>query len=280
MNSATITFIIYFVGIAAITDRPGGGKIAIFPTARLGTYENVVLWPHRTYLHLRGADFVNEQGQRPHPNPQAYCTEEVGGSWNAATGICSLELRGAELWTQTAQAFSQDATFNKIPAFGKLCGDAPDPKRVYTESTDPDFLAARFEIAGGALSGCNRKYGAFVTRLAVETTYGVLVIERGRGTLRIRLGDGAQLSIENRADESVPGRTHAHTAATNVNDCNDHGREHFAWYHFIAGGDIRCPVKCPTLVENQACGDIPGVTEPASGLPSASGPDCGNTNYP
>jgi hypothetical protein len=271
MNAATVTFIIYFVGITAITDRPGGGKIAIFPTARLGTYEGVVLWPHRTYLHLRGADFVDQ-------DPPAYCNE-IGGDWNTTTGICSLELRGATLWTQTAQPFSQDDTFKKIPAFGKLCPDAPNPKRVYTEGTDPDFVAARFEMAGGAVSGCNRKYGAFVTKLAVETTYGVLVIERGHGTLRIRLANNAQLSIENRADV-IPGRTHAHTTATNANNCNEYGREHFAWYHFMASGDIRCPVTCPTLVENSPCGDIPGVTEPGTGLPSASGPDCGNTNYP
>jgi hypothetical protein len=279
MTAATVTFIIYFVGIAAITDRPGGGKIAIFPTARLGTFENVVLWPHRTYLHLRGSDFVNDEGQRPNPNPPLYCTDEVGGTWNPETGICSLELRGATLWTQTAEPFSQDETFKKIPAFGKLCGDAPDPKRVYTEGTDPDFVAARFEMPGGTLSGCNRKYGAFVTKLSVQTTYGVLVLERGRATLRIRLSDNAQLSLENRADV-IPGRTHSHTTATNANNCNEYGREHFAWYHFMAGGDIRCPVRCPTLVENTPCGNIPGVTEPGTGLPSASGPDCGNTNYP
>lgn len=279
MNTATVTLVIYFAGIAAIVDRPGSGKTVVFPTARHGAYENVALWPHRTYLNLRGEDFVNEEGQRPHPDPAAYCTDVVGGTWNA--GICSVELRGATLSTQTAEAFSQDATYKKIPSFGKLCGEAPDPKRVYTEGSDPDFVAARFEMTGGVASGCNRKCGAFVTKLTTETTYGVLVLDRGRGPVRIRLGDDARLSIENRGDEPTPGRPHAHGTAVDARGCNAVGREHFAWYHFMAGGEIRCPVRCPSIATGiESCGEIPGVNDPDVCLPSASGPDCGNTQYP
>jgi hypothetical protein len=286
MNAATVTLFIYFVGIAAIVDRPSGGKVAIFPTARTGTYENIILWPHRTYLNLRGSDFLDDAG-KPLTDPATYCTD-IGGTWRPGQpndpehlkNICRMELRGARLSTQTAEALTQDATFRKLPPFGSLCADAPTPKRVYTEGTDPDFVAARFDITGGVLSGCNRKLGAFVTRLTTETTYGVLVIERGNGITRIRLRDDAVVSIENRADDTVQGRSHTHTGKPDESGCTDGGREHFAWYHFMASGEIRCRVRCPSEVPNQACNGIPGVLDPGVGLPSASGPDCGNTGYP
>jgi hypothetical protein len=275
MNTATITLVIYFVGIAAVVDRPGGGKIAIFPNARHGAYKGVALMPHRAYLHLRGSDFVDDQGK--HPDPTRYCTAVVGGTWDAGSGICSLELRGAKLWTQTSEELSQDATFKKIPRFGKLCGDAPSPKRVYTEGTDPDFVAARFDVTGGVLSGCNRKYGAFVTKLTIDSTFGVLVVEQGPKTLRIRLGDHASLSIENRAEPSGA----LHKAATvAASGCNEHGYEHFGLYHFMASGEIACDVRCPIEATGMPRCEIPGVVEPGIGLPSASGADCGNTTYP
>lgn len=272
MNPATITLVVYLVGLSAIVPQPGNRKVAIFPIARQGAYKGVALMPHRTYLHLRGSDFVDARGT----DPEHYCTLTVGGKWDANSEICSLELRGAKLWTQTSELLIEDPTFKKAPGFRNFCTEAVSPKRVYTEGTDSDFVAARLEMTGGVLSGCNRKYGAFVTKLTTASADGVLVIERPQNTLRIRLADQAALSIENRADPS--GATHATTVQAAA--CNDHGYEHFGWYYFMASGDISCNVQCPIEAPALPRCEIPGVTEPGIGLPSASGPDCGNTTYP
>jgi hypothetical protein len=261
----TFTLIIYFVGIAAFIDpaTPGTGKVVVFPTARLGTYQHHVLWPHRTYLHIPGASLRAD-------NPADACIKQIGGDWH--DGLCSLELRGARLWTQTPEAYSEGKTFKQMPALGTLCSEAPSPKRVYTEGTDPDFVAARFDITGGVASGCNRPGGAFVAQLKVESTYGVLVIERGHGTVRIQLKDEARLTLENRPDAAVGDGGHP-TAAHKE-------EEHYGWYHFMATGDLTCPIKIPEKAVIAQCGDIPGIIEAPTGPPSASGPDCGNTGYP
>lgn len=272
MNPATITIVVYLVGISAIVSQPGK-KIAIFPVALNGTYKKVPLMPHTTYLHLRGSDFVDARGT----DPEHYCRVTVGGQWDRHSEICSLELRGAKLWTQTSEPLSEDPTFKKAPAFQSFCTEPISPKRVYTEGTDPNFVAARLEMTGGVLSGCNRKYGAFVTKLTTASADGVLVIERPPNTLRIPLADRAAISIENRADPSGP--THATTV--HAAKCNDHGYQHFGWYYFMASGDISCDVQCPIEAPGlDRCKNIPGVPEPGIGLPSASGPDCGNTTYP
>lgn len=260
MNAETIHILIYFVGIAAIIDRPIDGKSVIFPVARQGIYQATPLEPHETMLHLRGQDLAEAE------DPEEYCASTLGGTWNGDDQICTLgSLRGATLRVDAAEELSFDESFNAIPRFRERCSHiVTAPKRVYSDGADPDFVAARYEVTGGTLSGCNRKEGAFVTKLNVRTTDGVLVIERGgQGLRRIRLRQDAVLALENR-----PLQHHQHD-----------GKAHYGWYYFIAAGDLPCPVSIPTKASITLCGKIPGVVDPTT-LPSASGPDCGNTIYP
>ena len=263
MNTATVTFVIYFVGIAAFVDTPDKTKLAIFPVAQNGAYDKVMLWKHTTFLHVRGEDLVKV-------DPVEFCTGK--GTWNEITGVCSIELRGATLSTQTAEPLTFDESFADMPSFGRVCPGGPNVKRVkraYTEDADPDFVAARFELTGGNAGGCSRAKGAFVTRLAVPTTDGILTVSRGGAPLRIRLKNGARIAIENRPAPGQP--AHAHQKQ------KDHP-EHYGWYYFIASGNIGCPIKIPDKARVGSCGDIPGVYDgPAQ---SATGPDCGNTGYP
>lgn len=256
MNTAAVTFVIYFVGIAAFEDHGPDRKLVVFPVARGGEYHGLKLADHTAFLHLRREDLVDPD----------VCTAN-GGKWNAAETICSIELRGAKLSVDTTQKLVDDTT--KMPRLGNLCPGKWKPKPKYNVGTDPSSVAARFEITGGTATGCNRRKGAYVTRLKVTTTDGVLELTRGGKPLRIPLKGTPALSIENRPDADA----HTHRAA------KEHP-EHYGWYYFIADGPIDCRIKIPAPADQKFCGDIPGVVDPPIHVPSASGPDCGNTGYP
>jgi hypothetical protein len=279
MNAAVIPIVIFFVGIAAVVDDPGRGKTVIFPVADNGAYGGLILEQHDTWLHVRGRDLAGVE------NPREYCAQ-IKGKWNE--DICSLELEGATLAVNSNQRFRPDPSFASIPRFQNRCkSDSAKPilvkpKRIYmSKDLDPDFVAARYDITSGKLSGCNRCEGAFVTKLEVESKDGRLVVRRGSDTLEIPLKRTAQVAVENRPKNETRPEHKMGMHPPQVQPDEHDGKKHYGWYYFIAAGKLTCKINPPAKAAIDACGDIPGVE---SGLcitpPSASGPDCGNTTYP
>ncbi|HJQ40367.1 MAG TPA: hypothetical protein VKB93_24750 [Thermoanaerobaculia bacterium] len=249
---------IYFVGIAAVVNVPPHNnvtKAVIFPAAaRTVTYKDIPLAPHHTWIHVTGLE-----------DPKEEC-DKLSGTLTKA-GVCTAQLSGAHVWILPIDPLTEDAAARKIPSFQKFCPAAKDLPSWYTDSPDPAYVAARFDIKGGQMSACNRNDMAFVMKMDAITTDGMLYIQQDERTVRLPLKDGAIIAIENRTDH-----THASEFA---------GKDHFGWYYMMNGRvqqeyDINVPYAPVAGVVR--CLTIPGADD--GGLESITSADCSVTNFP
>lgn len=248
---------IYFVGIAAVINvapHNNVSKAVIFPAAaRTVTYNNVPLMTHHTYLTVRGLE-----------NQKEDCSL-INGTITAA-GDCTAQLSGAHLWVRPTEPLSEDEAARKIPSFYKFCPAARDLPSWYTEDTDPAYVAARFDIQGGAMSACNRNDAAFVMKMDATTVDGMLYVQQDDRTVRLPLKDGALVAIENRSD-------HPHLSD---------GQDHFGWYYVMNGRvqqEYGINVPKDPVKGVIRCLPIPGADDDSARM-AASSADCSVSNFP
>jgi len=216
MNISMLPATIYFVGIAAVVAAKPDSNVTravIFPeTGKATFYNGVQLMPHETTLNLRKVDLANA--------PSDFC-ERLGGKYDA-NSICRVPLSGARLWTRTTQALSEDSNFRKAPSFLNYNRNARNLPQAYS-GTDPDYVAARFDITGGTLSGCNR-VAQYIVTLNTTSEF-ELFLEQNDRTARIVLGSGAAVAIENKP-------LHSMTSSTSSDPTQ---MSHFGWYYAMNG---------------------------------------------
>lgn len=263
MDISMIPATIYFVGIAAVVAAPPESRVTravIFPEATEGTYGGTTLMPHQAALNLRKVDLA--------ANPADFC-ERIGGAYNDSGTICSVPLHGARLWTRTTQALVEDTNFRKMPSFLNYNRNAKNLPDWYS-GVDPKYVAARFEITGGTLSGCNRVTQYIVT--LNTTSEFELFLEQNDRTARIVLGSGAHVAIENKP-------LHAMTMTSSTDPQSQ--MSHFGWYYAMNGRNTLTtdPIVAPkTAVQGpRDCDNVMPVEMGAMAIASA---ECSAINYP
>lgn len=240
MDISLIPATIYFVGIAAVVAAPPESNVSravVFPEAsKGGVYGKTDLMPHETTLNLRMRDFADG-------TPADFC-ERIGGNRvenDKDESICSVDLSGARLWMPTAETPAEDATFRAIPSFLTYNRNAMNLPNWYV-GLDPEFVAARFEITGGTLLGCNRG-DQFIAQLRVEGD-GVLYLEQSQRTARIALKEEAIVAIENKPTQ----HSMASSGGTEMS--------HFGWYYKMNGRSVPIggdPIAHPNAVVAPPC---------------------------
>jgi hypothetical protein len=249
---------IYFIGIAAVINVPPHDnvtKAVIFPAASQSVmYNGIALVPHHTWLHVSELE-----------NPQEDCAR-LGGKLSK-TNVCMTQLSGARVWVLPTEPLREDAAARKIPSFQKYCPAAHDlPSTYMSDTPNGEYVAARFDIAGGTISACNRKEKAFVMKMDTVTADGMLYVQQDNRTVRVALKNHATVAIENRPDD--------HRLSLVA------GKDHFGWYYFMNGHaekmyDIKVPVQPVPGVK--VCEAIPGADD---GMEGSISPDCSISNFP
>jgi len=258
MDISMVVVTIYFVGIAAVANQApqnNVNKAVIFPEASEGgDYMGTPLMPHLASLNLRTKDFVAG-------TPADFCSR-IDGTLNIDNTICSVPLHGARLWTQTTEGLTEDTTFRQSPSFLNYNRNARNLPDWYT-GVDPKFVAARFDIRGGKVFGCNRGQ-QFIAYLSTNGD-GVLYLEQAERTVRIVLNTNSVVAIENKP-------LHSMTSAT--------GESHFGWYYAMNGrfvAAIADPIARPTAVSAPTCAATMPIEMSSSALASA---ECSTVNFP
>jgi len=229
-------------------------KTVIFPAAPKGAmYNKVELTPHHTVLYVRNLENAAED------------CPKINGTLDA-NGVCSAELSGAKVWVLPSEPLTEDGYARKIPSFLKYCPRAKDLSSAYTGEPNSEFVAARFDVKGGRISGCNRNRAAYVTKMETETSDGVLYVQENERTVRLALTTGATIAIENRPD--------GHSEHSESG-----GAAHYGWYYFMNGdGDFDINIPQEAVKGLPDCPFIAGADDNVQdGMGSA---ECGVTNFP
>jgi len=272
MDISIIPATIYFVGIAAVVAAPPESPVSrfvIFPNAATGSYGTTQLMPHEARLNLRKADLPAV--------PADYC-DRIGGTESVMNRVpvCSVRLTGARLWTRTGQALVEDSSFRKMPSFLNFNKNAKNlPDEYNGVNVNADYVAARFDVTGGTLSGCNRTAQYIVT--LNTTSEFELFVEQNDRTIRIVLGSGAQVAIENKP---IP---HTMTSSAGQTPAPPVRMSHFAWYYKMNGrrGLTTDPVVAPKLrVEGPQPCNMALMPIDVSVLSAAASAECSAINYP
>ena len=286
-GGTTSTITIFFAGIAAIVNNVPSNNISrsiVFPAAssisyRTATTGEIPLMPHHTFLYVKLSEMT--AGANAANNPQEVCKRVPGSllpTGSTSPSHCKIELRGANVWVLPRVAtVSEDDTFRTaIFSFSQFCSNPKDlPSTLTSGEPDPTLVAARFDILGGTLQGCNRKGKSFVAKLSVESTNNVLYIRQAQKTSRIFLEPGAQVTIYNRPDNM--------TASLTTMPMDPKG--HFGWYYQMnqqalgALDILSVPTNPPALSGSAANCILPGADE-IQGEGAASSADCSVSNYP
>jgi hypothetical protein len=283
MDTSMLAATIYFVGIAAVVTAPPGNdvtKAVIFPEASQGgNYMGTDLVAHDTTLNLRVQDFAPG-------TPDDFC-ERIGGAYDETRALCRVPLSGARLWTRTqkAQPLTEDNNFRRLPSFLTYNPNALNLPDEYNDvnSVDPEYVAARFEITGGALSGCNR--GAqYVVSLGTTGELS-LFLEQAERTVQIVLNRNAVVAIQNRPRESAHPTMMSSSGAA---------LRHFGWYYAMNGRHVSRerretqPLAVPTNpapISRRCPANIPADWDAffihgMSGAEAASSAECSPLNFP
>jgi hypothetical protein len=247
---------IYFIGIAAVVNvSPYNNvtKAVVFPATPAGvTYQGVTLAPHQAWLYVKGLE-----------NPTEDCAKVSG---TVVNGICKATLKGANLWVSPSEPLTEDSYFRKIPSFMKWNPSAKDlPDDYVAQQVDPNIVAARFDIKGGKLSGCNRKGAAFVTKIETLTNDGTLYVRQAERTVRLVLTKSAVIAIENKPEDA---------------SMTMRGEDHYGWYYVMNKRSTdQPPLLFPTAPPSGPpdCPFIAGADDFMTTMASA---ECGVTNYP
>jgi hypothetical protein len=285
INMATVT--VFFVGIAAFVNTPPQNNVSksvIFPAAQAGTLlttagETLNLMPHRAYLYVRERDMAPPDTAN---TPQRVC-DRANGEWLGTYpyAFCRIKLDGAKVWTinPATDTVTEDPSFRKMPSFGQYCPYAKDLPTVYLGDPDRNYVAARFDIKGGTMYGCNRNKAAFVSKLVTNSVDSVLYVQQNERTSRIFLNDrGSSFTIENSADRDK--MTMDMSTDPTMQYTTDY-RGHFGWYYRMNGRSTQtCDVVQPSPVAGIAdCPTIPGADD-QMGATAAASADCSNSNFP
>jgi len=220
-GGSTSTITIFFAGIAAVVNNVPSNNVSrsvVFPAASSSSYRTattgeIPLMPHHTFLYVKLSEMTSSTDTAN--KPEAICKRADGillPTGSTSPSHCRIELRGANVWVlPKAATVMEDDTFrNMIFSFSQFCSNAKDlPSTLTSGEPDPTLVAARFDILGGTMQGCNRKGKSFVAKLNVESTNNVLYIRQAQKTSRIFLEPGAQVTIYNRPDNMTASLTAA-----------------------------------------------------------------------
>ena len=261
---------IYLMGIGAFVNLPPNNNVTkqvVFPNASASDvkYDGVTLMPHHVFLYVRGLENAEDCEYLENSTPLG--------------DVCKAELSGARVWINPVEPLTEDGYFRKIPSFlksNKAARDLPDWYMADPGAEpNPDWkslvpvptpvVAARFDIKGGTLSGCNRNFEAFVAKIDATSSDGVLYVQQNQRTARLPLVSGAVIAIENRPDHHMPGEW----------------KNHYGWYYVMNGRVPGQPItdKEPQPVKGvPLCPPIPGAD--SSGPEGIASADCAVTTWP